>query len=109
MYKRQVDNYFSIEDVLKLKGQKIYSSKTNLPSTKDNEYYVNDLIGCKLIIRDNNISGQVINIKNFGAGDLLEVKLDKKIVLIPFNNENNISVNLEKKEITADPIFGILD
>ena len=105
----KVDNYFSIEDVLKLKGQKIYSSKTNLPSTKDNEYYVNDLIGCKLIIRDNNISGQVINIKNFGAGDLLEVKLDKKIVLIPFNNENNISVNLEKKEITADPIVGILD
>jgi len=39
----------------------------------------------------------------------LEVKLDKKIVLIPFNNENNISVNLEKKEITADPIVGILD
>lgn len=105
----KLDNYFSIEDVLKLKGQKIYSSKTNLPSTKDNEYYVNDLIGCKLIIRDNNISGQVINIKNFGAGDLLEVKLDKKIVLIPFNNENNISVNLEKKEITADPIVGILD
>ena len=105
----KLDDYFTLDDVLKLKGQKIYSSKINLPPIKDNEYYVNDLIGCKLIIRDDDISGQVINIKNFGAGDLLEVKIDKKIVLIPFNNENNISVNIKKKEITADPILGILD
>ena len=105
----KIDTCFSLEDVSKFKGQKIYTSKSNLPSIKDNEYYVSDLIGCKLIIQKNNITGQVINIKNFGAGDLLEVKLDKKIILIPFNNENNISVNLNKKEITAEPILGILD
>ena len=105
----KIDNCFSPEEVSKFKGKKIYSSKINLPSTGKNEYYVSDLIGCKVIIRDNNITGQVINVKNFGAGDLLEVKLDKKIILIPFNNENNISVSLSKKEITAEPILGILD
>ena len=105
----KIDNCFSSEEVSKFKGKKIYSSKINLPATGKNEYYVSDLIGCKVIIRDNNITGQVINVKNFGAGDLLEVKLDKKIILIPFNNENNISVSLNKKEITAKPILGILD
>ena len=104
-----VDNCFLYEDALKLKGQKIYSNKNTLPLTKDNEYYVVDLIGCKLIIKDKNIIGEVINVKNFGAGDLLEVKFDTKVVFIPFNNENNISVNLSCNEIVASPIKGLLD
>ena len=104
-----LNNCFSIEDSTKLKGQKIYSSKNNLPAIKDNEYYVNDLIGCKLIIKNNNSTGEVVNVKNYGAGDLLEVKFKAKTLLIPFNNENNIFVNLTKREIVANPITGILD
>ena len=104
-----LNNCFSIEDAEKLKGQKIYSSKKNLPAKKHNEYYVNDLIGCKIIIKNNKSTGEVINVKNYGAGDLLEVKFKAKIILIPFNIENNISVNLTKREIVANPIIGILD
>ena len=104
-----MNNCYSPEDASKFKGQKIYSSKNNLPATKDNEYYVSDLIGCKIIIKTNNITGEVMNVKNFGAGDLLEVKFESEIKLIPFNKDNNISVNLSKKEIIADPIKGILD
>ena len=105
----QIDNCFSPEDASNYKGQNIYSSKKNFPTTRENEYYINDLIGCKAIFKKKNIFGEVISVKNFGAGDLLEVKLDNKFVLIPFNNENNISVNLIKKEIILDPISGILD
>ncbi len=104
-----LDNCFSFEDALKFKGQKIYSNKKYLPATKDNEYYADDLLGCKIIIEENNNTGEVVDINNFGAGDLLEVKLDNKIILIPFNKENIISVNLNKKEIIANPIVGILD
>ena len=104
-----INNYFSPEEVSELKGKKIYSTKDNFPSTKNNEYYVSDLIGCKIFIKNNSIIGEVTNVKNFGAGDLLEVKFDNKIIFIPFNKENNINVNLRKKEIIADPIKGILD
>ena len=104
-----VDNCFSSDDAFKLKGQNIYSSKKNFPEIPENQYYVNDLVGCKTIFKKNNMIGEVINVKNFGAGDLLEVKLDNKFILIPFNNENNICVNLSKKEIILDPISGILD
>ena len=104
-----VDNCFSSDDAFKLKGQNIYSSKKNFPEIAENQYYVNDLVGCKTIFKKNNMIGEVISVKNFGAGDLLEVKLDNKFVLVPFNNENNISVNLSKKEIILDPISGILD
>ena len=104
-----INNCSSFEDASKLKGQNIYSSKKSFPPIPENQYYINDLIGCKTIFKKNNITGKVISVKNFGAGDLLEVKLDNKFVLIPFNNENNISVNLIKKEIILDPISGILD
>tara|TARA_B100001250_G_C19607280_1_gene703334 strand:+ start:69 stop:575 length:507 start_codon:yes stop_codon:yes gene_type:complete len=104
-----LDNCYSFEDALKFKGEKIYSSKNNLPSIGDNEYYVNDLIGCKVFIKDNIKTGEVIDVKNFGAGDLLEIKFETKIILIPFNKENNVSVNLNKKEIVAKPITGIID
>ena len=53
--------------------------------------------------------GEVIDVKNFGAGDLLEVNLNNKISLIPFDKENIVSVILNKKEIIANPIKGILE
>ena len=87
----------------------IYSSKKNFPATAENQYYINDLVGCKTIFKQNNMTGVVISVKNFGAGDLLEVKLDNKFILIPFNEENNIDVNISKKEITIDPMPGIMD
>ena len=104
-----LENCSSLEDVSKFKGEKIYSNKNYLPATKDNEYYVNDLIGCKIIIKHKNITGKVTDVKNFGAEDLFEVKLDNKIILIPFNRDNIISVSLRKNEIIADPIKGILE
>ncbi len=104
-----IDNCYSPEDASKFKSQNIYSSKKNFPATAENQYYINDLVGCKTIFKKNNMTGEVVSVKNFGAGDLLEVKLDNKLILIPFNNENNISVNLSKKEIILDPILGILD
>ena len=104
-----LNNCFSREEALALKGKKIYSYKKYLPATKDNEYYIEDLIGCNLIINKKNKLGKVIDVKNFGAGDLLEVKLNSKTTLIPFNKENIISVVLNKKEIIASPISGILD
>tara|TARA_Y100000768_G_scaffold143552_1_gene106963 strand:- start:478 stop:984 length:507 start_codon:yes stop_codon:yes gene_type:complete len=104
-----LNNCSSPEEASKLKGQNIYSSKKNFPVIGKNEYYINDLIGCKTIFIKNNVIGEVTGVKNFGAGDLLEVKVNNKFVLIPFNNENNIVVNIIKKEIILDPIPGILD
>ena len=99
----------SREDVLELKGQKIFSNKKFFPKTKDNEFYINDLIECMIFLKDNTSIGKVLSVQNFGAGDLLEVKYNTKLTLIPFDKTNILSVNINKKEIIADPIPGILD
>ena len=92
-----------------LKNQKIYTSKENFPPTKDNEYYVSDLIDCKIIHSNGNDLGKVVDVNNFGAGDLLETSYNNKKIYIPMNKENVISVDIEKKIIVVDPYKGIID
>tara|TARA_Y100001970_G_scaffold108024_1_gene135108 strand:- start:3738 stop:4250 length:513 start_codon:yes stop_codon:yes gene_type:complete len=97
------------DDAEQLKNQKIFSFKEKFPSTNPNEYFVTDLINCKIIHKDGNLLGNVINVDNFGAGDLLETNYKDKKIYIPLNNENVLSVDLEKKIIFVNPIKGIID
>ena len=53
--------------------------------------------------------GNVVNVKNFGAGDLLETKINNKTFYIPMNKENLVFVDLDKKKITVNPMKGIID
>ncbi len=105
----QLEDYFSKEDVIELKGKKIFSDKKFLPKTKDNEFYINDLIECHIFLKDKSSIGKVSSVQNFGAGDLLEVNYNNKFILIPFDKKNILSVNINEKEIIAEPLSGIID
>ena len=96
-------------DAEELKNQKIFSFKENFPSTKSNEYFVSDLVGSEIRHENGNFLGKVISVDNFGAGDLLETMYKDKIFYIPLNDDNILSVDLEKKIIIVNPIKGIID
>ena len=56
------------------------------------------------------VIGIVYNVKNFGAGDLLEiVDKNKKISYIPFNDDNIEDIDINNKKIIINPILGLLD
>ena len=98
------------DSALTLKGKKIYSLRKNFPKTKNNEYYVIDLIGCEVKNIENQNLGVVVNIQNFGASDLMEVKNNfQKIFYIPMNDDNVVNVDTRKKMIIVNPIVGILE
>jgi 16S rRNA processing protein RimM len=99
----------SRSDAEELKNQKIYTLKENFPSTKDNEYYVSELINCKIKHKNGKDLGEVMDVNNFGAGDLLELIYNNKKIYIPMNKENIVSVDIDKKMIIVDPIKGIID
>jgi len=105
-----LEGYKDRDAALALKGKKIYSSRKNFPKTKNNEYYVIDLIGCEVINIKNQNLGIVVNIENFGASDLIEIEnnLQKKIY-IPIHDDNIVNVDIRKKIIIVDPILGVLD
>ncbi len=105
----KLKNYTTRTTVEKLKGKKIFANKEKLPRTKPGEFYIFDLINCKVQLKDNKIIGRINKIDNFGAGDLLSIKPIKgKDFYIPMNEDNVISVNLKKKIIVIKPIRGIL-
>ena len=97
------------DDAENLKNKKIFALKENFPKTKSNEYYVKDLIGCKIFHKDGNFLGNVISVDNFGAGDLLETIFREDKIYIPLNDDNVLSVDIENKNIIVNPIKGIID
>ena len=97
------------DDAQELKNQKIFSLKESFSLTKLNEYFVSDLISCEIRHENGTLIGNVISVDNFGAGDLLETIYKNKKIYIPLNDDNVLSVNLEKKIIIVNPIKGIVD
>ena len=99
----------SRNDAEELKNKKIFSSKDYFPSTKTNQFYVIDLVNCKIKHENGNFIGKVISVDNFGAEDLLETIYKNKKIYIPMNDDNVLSVDVEKKIIIVNPIKGIID
>ena len=97
------------DDAEHLKNQKIFVAKEHFPKKKSNEYYVNDLIGCKITHENGTFIGNVISVDNFGAGDLLETIYKENKIYIPLNDDNVVFVDIGNKEITINPIKGIVD
>ena len=96
-------------DAEALKNQKIFSFKENFPNTDPNKYFISDLIGCEIIHKNGTFLGNIIRVDNFGAGDLLEIIYKGKKIYIPLNDDNVLSVNLEKKIVFVNPIKGIIE
>ena len=97
-------------DVEKLKGKKIFAFRENFSKIKENEYYAIDLLKCTVIDMKKTVIGIVYNVKNFGAGDLLEiVDKSKKISYIPVNDDNIVDIDINNKKIIINPILGLLD
>lgn len=99
----------SCEEAEELKNMKIFSLRENFPHTKANEYYVSDLVKCKIEHQNGEIIGKVISVDNFGAGDLIETIYKDKKIYIPMNNDNVISIDIDAKKIIINPIKGVID
>ena len=99
----------SINCAEKLNRKRIFIYRNNLPRNKKNQFYIFDLINCKVKTPKNNLLGNIINIDNFGAGDLIKIKkTNNKSFYIPMNEENIVKVDIKNKLVIVNPIKGIL-
>ena len=100
----------SINCAEKLNGKKIFIDINHLPKNKKNQFYIFDLINCEVKTSKNILLGIIIDIDNFGAGDLIKIKKDNnKSFYIPMNEDNVVKVDLKKKLVIVNPIKGILN
>ena len=84
-----------------LRGTVLWMDRDHLPPTEEDEYYVEDLVGCKTYDTEGQHIGKIIAVQNFGAGDLLEVKpLEGESYYIPFTKEYAPAVDLDNQRLT---------
>ena len=94
-----------------LKGLELSIPRDRLPDPEDDEVYHTDLIGLSVLDRDGSAIGNVVDILDFGAGELLELRLQnvKATVLMPFDTQTVPDINLDAGTLTIDPPDGLLD
>ncbi|MDC0864394.1 ribosome maturation factor RimM [Rickettsiaceae bacterium] len=59
-----------------LKGKMLYCLRQDLPVTEKEEFYFEDLINLPVLDTSNKEIGKVINVANYGAGDIIEIEFD---------------------------------
>ena len=86
-----------------LRGSLVEIDREALPPLEDGEYYHSDLIGLPCFDLEGGEVGTVVEVENFGAGDLLEVELaEGRRSLIPFRD--GVADFIDGK-IVLDPDF----
>ena len=69
-----------------LKGRKLYVARDAMPEPSEDEFYHADLIGLAAVDAAGVALGEVVAVQNFGAGDLLEIRMSgtKRTELVAF-------------------------
>jgi len=94
----KVEKINTPETAQKLVGKYIYIEKKKLPKLKKNEFYYNDLEMLDVFIEQKKI-GKVISLNNHGAGDYLEIAMAKEEILVPYNFDHIIKIDIKEKKI----------
>ncbi len=97
--------------VEELAGTKLYITKDMLLPKAEDEYYNNDLVDLEIIDLEQKLHGHVVEIHNFGADDVIEMKIlaQKETIFLPFNKEYLHEINLEKNYLIFDFIGAGVD
>lgn len=98
------------EEIMKYRKFGVYVDRNSLPELLENENYIGDLIGLKVIDEYKKNLGTVLNIFDTGANQVMEVELiNAKKVLFPYIKECILDVNLKEEYILVKLLDGILD
>ena len=86
-----------------LRGTELYIERDKLPDPDDDEIYHADIIGMAAVRADGSEVGEVIAIQNFGAGDLLEIRLagKKRTEFVPFDDQFVPDIDFDARRVTV--------
>ena len=88
----------------KLRNIELFVERSALPEPKKNEYYHADLIGLEVFTENNSAYGQVLSIQNFGAGNLIEIRLvTGKEEFLPLNKTTFPVIDVKNKKLIVSP------
>ena len=86
----------------KLKSTSLHVPRHLLPPAEEDEFYHVDLIGCRVETLAGEAIGEVIEVRNFGADDLLEIReTGGKTRFIEFSKADVPVVDLANRRVVA--------
>ncbi len=100
------------EEVQALGGTQLFVPRTALPEPEDeDEFYYSDLIGLAATYPDGAPLGTILGVADYGAGDMLDVKLanSSKTIVVPFTKEAVPTVDIRASRVVIDPPAGLID
>jgi 16S rRNA processing protein RimM len=94
-----------------LKGAELAVARARLPAAAADEVYHADLIGLAVRLKGGATIGRVRGVENYGAGDLLAVRLEPsgREVLLPFSRASVPEIDLAGGALVVDPPQGLLE
>lgn len=99
------------EAVEALTGHALFAPREAMPAPDDDEFYHADLIGLRVETASGETIGEVTTVQNFGADDLVEVRLSgsRRTVYLPFTKAVVPVIDFTGGRIVVDPPEGALD
>ena len=99
----KIENVLTRDDAELLRGKTLYVDRAEADRLKENEYFVDDLVGLTLYVGEKPI-GRITEIYKGGkTADVIEIEGEKG-VMIPYLKRLNAVVSLEEGKMTVDPV-----
>jgi 16S rRNA processing protein RimM len=93
-----------------LRGALLLADTDTLPPTEDpDEFYDHELAGLRAELADGSVVGKVVEVVHSPAGELLELDVDGREVLVPFVRAIVPTVDVAGGRVVLDPPEGLLD
>ena len=101
--------YDSIDDVMAIRKGELYVDRSDAIPLEEGEYFVGDIIGCKVLDENDAELGTVKEFIETGAHDVMLVKTEGKDLMIPYCDPFIIEKAPEEGYIRVHLIPGLLD
>lgn len=88
-----------------LTGVELYIAREKLPPPDEDEFYLADLVGLRAQTRAGAEIGRIVAVRNFGAGDILEVAPagGGETAMFPFTRAVVPEVNVAEGRVVIEP------
>jgi 16S rRNA processing protein RimM len=85
----------------KLTGAELFARRGQLPPPSDDEFYHDDLVGLEAVSREGDKFGTIAALRNFGAGDILEIAPagGGETLLLPFTKAVAVEIDFVGRRI----------
>ena len=97
----RIENVLTRDDAELIRGKTLFVDRTEADALKENEFFVDDLVGLTLFAGERKIGVITEIYKSARSADVIEVKGEKSVML-PYLKRLSAVVSLKEKRIAVD-------